>query len=184
MKHKKLLALLLGVLLALGLLTGCGRGASGSAAAAAIAVQGRNVKVRFVTSSALDRALSGALLLSSDPDALGAELARRLGLDPAEAAAAGEGQSVIVVVVTDAGLPIPDGAAQAAAKLLPTLNALPSGGQYQGAISMVQKGGRWYAAAIITVVSPGGGIKVPVQVGDTEISGWQEVDGGSVSAEL
>ena len=186
MKAKRILAALLAAA-ALCLLAACGRNTySAAAVAAANAAQSR---VAFDTSPRLDRALRAAVS-AGDADAVRTALIEQMGLDVPEVLQQA-GQSGIYLYILPGSMDVAPAAASAATQFAALLSGLPAGGSYTGLASMIERGGSYYVVFVVTVVTPGGEIKVPAEIvvgdpetGDSGIHGWNPVEGGNVDATM
>lgn len=182
MKAKRILAALLAAA-ALCLLAACGRNTySAAAVAAANAAQSR---VAFDASPRLDRALRAAAS-AGDADAVRAALIERLGLDTPDVLQEA-GQSGVYLYILSGSMDVPTAAARAATELASWLAGLPAGGLYDGAAAMIEYGGSYYIAFVVTVVEPGSAgsgseeLKVPAEIVSDDIKDWN--DGGTIDVE-
>lgn len=151
---KKLCKLLLPLVLALGLLAGCGRAVYSSRAVSA--VNKAQTVVSFTTSTELDNALRKAVQAGSDLTAVRDALLKELEYSDAAyfsvsgVRSARAGQHAVQVYRVSGGA---SAAAECAAKeIASVLKALRTGGEYTGCISMVKYDGSYYIAVDLTIV--------------------------------
>ena len=193
MRTRKWFLFLLSILLPLALLAGCGRDLfSTTAAAAAIAAQGRDVEIRFDTSAELDDALRKAVQSGGSLTEIRLAILQELGLEDAAffsesgLPSAREGQHAVQVYKVTGGT-ASHAASQVAKELEQAIRRLASGGEYDGAIAMIEYGGSYYIVFVVTVVEPGsaGGSseepKVPAEIVSDDIKDWN--DGGTFDVE-
>lgn len=161
MRTRKLFLFLLSILLPLALLAGCGRDLfSTTAAAAAIAAQGRNVEIRFDTSAELDDALRKAVQSGGSLTEIRLAILQELGLEDAAffsesgLPSAREGQHAVQVYKVTGGT-ASHAASQVAKELEQAIRRLASGGEYDGAIAMIEKDGVYYIVVDVEVLKAG-----------------------------
>lgn len=162
MHTRKWFLFLLSILLPLALLAGCGRDLfSTTAAAAAIAAQGRNVEIRFDTSAELDDALRKAVQSGGSLTEIRLAILQELGLEDAAffsesgLPSAREGQHAVQVYKVTGGA-ASHAASQVAKELEQAIRRLASGGEYDGAIAMATNAQQYYLAVDVTVVEAPG----------------------------
>lgn len=156
---KKLCKLLLPLVLALGLLAGCGRAVYSSRAVSA--VNKAQTVVSFTTSTELDNALRKAVQAGSDLTAVRDALLKELEYSDAayfsvsgvRSARAGQ-HAVQVYRVSGSVSAAAEGIAE---EIAGVLHALRSGGEYTGHISMVKDNGSCYIAVDLTIVKQAAG---------------------------
>ena len=161
MHTRKWFLFLLSVLLPLALLAGCGHDLfSTTAAAAAIAAQGRNVEIRFDTSAELDDVLRKAVQSGGSLTEIRLAILQELGLEDAAffsesgLPSAREGQHAVQVYKVTGGA-ASHAASQVAKELEQAIRRLASGGEYDGAIAMIEKDGVYYIVVDVEVLKAG-----------------------------
>ena len=161
MHTRKWFLFLLSILLPLALLAGCGRDLfSTTAAAAAIAAQGRDVEIRFDTSAELDDALRKAVQSGGSLTEIRLAILQELGLEDAAffsesgLPSAREGQHAVQVYKVTGGA-ASHAASQVAKELEQAIRRLASGGEYDGAIAMIEKDGVYYIVVDVEVLKAG-----------------------------
>ena len=161
MHTRKWFLFLFSILLPLALLAGCGRDLfSTTAAAAAIAAQGRNVEIRFDTSAELDDALRKAVQSGGSLTEIRLAILQELGLEDAAffsesgLPSAREGQHAVQVYKVTGGA-ASHAASQVAKELEQAIRRLVSGGEYDGAIAMIEKDGVYYIVVDVEVLKAG-----------------------------
>ena len=161
MRTRKWFLFLFSILLPLALLAGCGRDLfSTTAAAAAIAAQGRNVEIRFDTSAELDDALRKAVQSGGSLTEIRLAILQELGLEDAAffsesgLPSAREGQHAVQVYKVTGGA-ASHAASQVAKELEQAIRRLASGGEYDGAIAMIEKDGVYYIVVDVEVLKAG-----------------------------
>lgn len=169
MQVKKFLALLMSAALALAVLAGCGRAVYSSQAVSA--ANKAQTSVDFTTSTELDNALRKAVQAGDDMTVIRNALLEELGYQNAAYFSAGgingarTGQHAVQVYRVAGSA---SASAESIAKeIANVLNALRSGGEYTGCISMVSYNGSYYIAIDLTIVkaptgSSSGGDDEPV----------------------
>lgn len=161
MRTRKWFLFLLSILLPLALLAGCGHDLfSTTAAAAAIAAQGRNVEIRFDTSAELDDALRKAVQSGGSLTEIRLAILQELGLEDAAffsesgLPSAREGQHAVQVYKVTGGT-ASHAASQVAKELEQAIRRLASGGEYDGAVAMIEKDGVYYIVVDVEVLKAG-----------------------------
>lgn len=154
MQAKKVLTLLLSAALALAVLAGCGRTVYSSQAVSA--ANKAQTGVDFATSTELDNALRKAVQAGDDMTVIRNALLEELGYQNAAYFSASgvntarTGQHAVQVYrVAGSASASADSIAKEIANVL---NALRSGGEYTGNISMVSHDGSYYIAVDLTIV--------------------------------
>ena len=163
MRVKKLLLLFLSVVLAIGLLTACG--GSTYSSELRIAINDAQTILDLAHSGQLDRALRKALAdyqAGEDFNVIRDRVIEELGLEDvvyfssSGVSNARDGQHAVQVFRIEGGTS--DNAIdQLSAQIAEILKALTSGGQYDGAVSMIEKDGVFYAVVDLHVIQSGSG---------------------------